>query len=219
MIKSAALRSVVLYLAAFLILVVLVDPKRLQAKILNYLAQPIDYLVYFSNGEESLNVHKIREYAHYYETLIEYVPNAAAAYGMLAFCYYHMGKEAEAINLYQKAVTLQPHSFWFDYNLGVIYFAQKKYAKAIASFQKALGTPPQAAVIVMHNTKVFAHSGNLTRLINADHGPYASLEEMMFSHLKEGYIRAAQLTLLSSQRLRDSAPAGTADPAARLVIF
>ncbi|MEO7932898.1 MAG: tetratricopeptide repeat protein [Chthoniobacterales bacterium] len=50
--------------------------------------------------------------------------------------YAETGRYAEAVKLYEKALALQPNSFWPAYNIGEVDFIQKKYPEARAWFQK-----------------------------------------------------------------------------------
>jgi len=77
-----------------------------------------------------------------------------SAYGMLGFCYYHLGKHKEAVSFYRKALEINPYFFWFHYNLGVVYFKKGQYEQAAVSFKKAQDTVPKHNLKFIRASKV-----------------------------------------------------------------
>jgi len=143
-------RTIVLYLLAFVMANVLFDiPKVTQTvrlKILNrFRPETFDYLVETVNRGNTFDKKRLEPYAFYYQKVTEYIPKRADAYGMLGFCYYHMGERQKAIESYEKAIEIHDQFFWFYYNLGMIYFKEGEYKQAYEWWKKAAHTKPQAA--------------------------------------------------------------------------
>ncbi len=113
-----------------------------------------DYLEEASQSTENIDQKKLKKYLPYYQKIIQYYPEMAEAHGMKGFCLYHLGEEKKAIEAYQKAKALNPHFFWFYYNLGNIYLKNEQYALAVEMFQKALKTKPQAALIFVRSSRM-----------------------------------------------------------------
>ncbi len=97
-----------------------------------------EYLVEVSQNPGKIDLIKLKAYRDYYKLIVKNMPHRGDAYGMLGFCYYHMGKIGKAINSYKKALVRNPDFFWFHYNLGVIFYKIGQYAEATESLEKAL---------------------------------------------------------------------------------
>ncbi len=70
-------------------------------------------------------------------------PDQPDALNFRGAIYAETGRYAEAVKLYEKALSLQPSSFWPAYNIGEVDFIQKKYSEARAHFQKMLEKSPK----------------------------------------------------------------------------
>ena len=68
------------------------------------------------------------------------MPDRVDAYSLLGFCHYQLGNFEKAKSYYKAAVQMQPAFFWSNYNLGLIYFREGKYDRAIEWLQKALSS-------------------------------------------------------------------------------
>ena len=104
------------------------------------LTMPVSYddLVHFIQSDRKPVEGSLTPYVDYYERVVEYMPQRADGYAMLAFCYYYQGGIEKAILLYQRAIQLNADFFWAFYNLGIIYFNQGEYSMASDFFKKAL---------------------------------------------------------------------------------
>jgi tetratricopeptide (TPR) repeat protein len=187
-----------LYLALFILSWVLVDYDQIKtgAKIrTSSFFKPSTYngLIRFHEGEGKPERKQLKDYAYYYQKLIDYNPELADAHVLLGYCLYSLGRPQDAKNHYQTAVDLNPPLFWAYYNLGVIHFQQKDYRRAIDLFQQAVGKHPQHTVGFMQSSdKVFVPllKGRLT-------------QPVMLTRLREGYRHAYLLLTLSHAALGD----------------
>ena len=121
---------------------------------INYF-MPLSY-GYFSKlarGQADNIETKLPPYKFYYQLLIKRWPQMAEPYGLLGFCEYYLGNIPEAIDAYEKAKTLNPYFFWFHYNLGIIYFQDGQYDKAIESFSQAQASDPKRAVMFINTSE------------------------------------------------------------------
>lgn len=109
-----------------------------------------------ANGEpEFESPDSLPTYTRYYKMITEYMPHLSEGYGLLAFCYYYDGKITEAVNLYEKAIVLNPYVVWFYYNLGVIHYKEKQYAQAINAFQRALNVDVSLSIKFVLSSKLY----------------------------------------------------------------
>ncbi len=194
-----ASRTFWIYIIIFLLLVTVVDQDKMKTRVLNFLTQPIDYLIYYSEGQEPFNRQAFDEYIHYYQTFAEYLPDTAAAYGMLGFCSYQIGKEEEAVNYYKRAVELQPDFFWFNFDLGLIYLNQNKFREAAESFQKALAANPKKDLLVMRTSRILGFIENQEKFKKFYAGENASIEEILMARWRATYSDAQKLLVVSMQ--------------------
>jgi len=95
----------------------------------------------------------IKRYIYYCQKIVEFMPHRSDAHGLLGFCYYHIGKKQEAIKSYEKALSLNPHFFWFYYNLGLIHLEQGQYEKTEELFKKALSSKPETTLLFIYQSK------------------------------------------------------------------
>jgi len=151
-------KAIVFYLIVYACAQLLFDCKTIfdrgRRKALNRLLPDIAQLAKF---EENKNADKkiLEEAKFYYQKVIEYIPQTTAAYGMLGFCYYHLGEVNKAIELYQKAIELKPDFFTFHYNLAVIYYERNEFKKSAALLKKALLTDLKDNINFVTSSKIY----------------------------------------------------------------
>lgn len=116
-----------------------------------------------------------KEYVDYYERVVEFFPQAADAYGMLGFCYFHRGQVERAIAAYTQASTLTPRFFWYPLNLGLIYYREEQYTQAAESLQKAVAIPPQETLNQIKTSTVYRQI--LSEVRDVPHSPFLKMEE------------------------------------------
>lgn len=152
-------RSFVLYGILFLLVYGLIDKKEyrrgVMVRTLNSMT-PVTYtyLIQLSHARGRVDRERLQKYKNYYQKIIKYLPEMAEAHGLLGFCLYYLGEKEKAILAYQKAIELNPHFFWYYYNLGNIYFANEEYIKALKVWKEALKQKPEQALIFIRSSKM-----------------------------------------------------------------
>ena len=97
----------------------------------------------------------LKPYVAYYEKMAEYGVGGADVYGLLGFFYYGEGDSAKAMAAYREAIKRNPYFFWFYHNLGLIYFNQKQYDKAIKVLQAATAADPDVTLKTIRKEKIY----------------------------------------------------------------
>lgn len=133
-----------------------VDPKRVELRVritnVNHFRPDLSRILV---GSAELNPDDLAAAANYYERIIEYFPQQADAYGLLAFCQYHLGHPEQALQFYEKAATLNPHFFWYPYHAGLIYRQLGRPLEAARSFERALAVPPQENLKILLSSRIY----------------------------------------------------------------
>jgi tetratricopeptide (TPR) repeat protein len=76
--------------------------------------------------------------------------------GMVGYCAYYRGDLKKSVESYQKALSINPHFFWYYYNLAVIYFQQKNYKDSQAMIDQALKLDLRETLFsIMSSSKVY----------------------------------------------------------------
>ena len=130
-------------------------------------------------------------YAQYYAKVIEYMPDRADAYGLLGYCYYHLGQANESRDAFQKAALLSPRFFWFPYDAGIMYFRSGEYRKAAEHLQRALAARPEQVAAFFRTSKLYQDI-----LRSAQGNPLVTPER-----LREGYRDCYRMLAMSYQKL------------------
>jgi hypothetical protein len=73
----------------------------------------------------------------FFERAVRVFPNDSTAWLMYAQYQFMMGREAQSLNMLNKAIELSPDDPTINYNLGLLYAKQKKYEQALPYAQKA----------------------------------------------------------------------------------
>lgn len=141
-------RGYVLYFAAFLVLLFLVDYKKVAAKTLDaYRVRLPASLIQIAKGDVKQQRSVIRRGVYYYRNYTFLQPQSAVAFSALGFCYYYLGKYDAALKSYIKARQLNPNLLGISYNIGVVYVRKGDIKKAIAAFNKAVSISPEDVVL------------------------------------------------------------------------
>ncbi len=187
-------RCGLLYLVFALCGHVLINNDVVKGKTLNSIRpSSFNYLFDVTEHPEKIDRKQLWEYVYYYKKLVDFLPNLADAYGMLGFCYYHLGKTNKAIDNYKKAVLLAPQFFWFRYNLGVIYYRKQDYVKAAKCFKAAIALDLEESIVFISMSKMYKPmlwSGAV------------NTREKLMSRMREGYLNVCFLLVLSSNALK-----------------
>lgn len=206
-IRSLSQKSIVLYLLIFLWGTRIFDINKIHLRILNSLVVPVDYLYGLSQGKETFNKETFGAYLDYYKQLIKYSSHSLDALGMLAFCYFTLGDQSKAISLYKKAITQEPAFFWFHYNLGVIYFKQRKYPEAVVSLKRAFSVDRKTTLGLLSNSHILIYLGSVdkTDFPVKKTTPQEDVYLDMVKHLREGMGHCQEMLVLSYFRMKEYA--------------
>ncbi len=83
-------------------------------------------------------VQNIDEYIFYYTKAAQYIqPPSGDIFGMLGYCYSVSGRWDLAQEYFEKAYRLDPHYFWYPYNLGILALRENDAKKARDYFESA----------------------------------------------------------------------------------
>ena len=164
-----------------------------KAESLSRLTPVINYKTAFVDIQDHFDPKKLEDCIYYHRKVVEIIPSHRAdAYAMLGFCYERAGQNAKAVGSYERSLKYNPSFFWTYYNLGTIYYNQKKYEKARYYFERATEQDPIRASMIPTMSKVYKDVG-------ADFsGSYD-----IAGNLAQGYQRAFILLVVSAQQMHD----------------
>jgi len=196
-------RSIFVYFLIFIFVGGLIDYKSIffssKLKVLNRLRpSSLQGFVKFSKNPQKTNDENFEKFRFYYENVYALMPDRADALGVLGYCSYYLNREEAAIKAYRKAVEMNPHFFWFYYNLGVIHFRKESHQEAIELLSKALLLKPEHAFrFIFLSQRIY-----LPILLTQDK---FKVEEIMKAQLKQGYHDSYMMLILSFYELKDYA--------------
>ena len=76
----------------------------------------------------------------YLERAVRFRPDDGLAWGLYGRYLYVMGKEAQAMPMFERALALEPDDPAINYNVGLLYAKRKQFDKALPYAQKAYAT-------------------------------------------------------------------------------
>ncbi len=157
--KYLAHTMLVLYVAAFVLSSPFIRFKQsrwhAQAATLSRLQPPYEYLTQFARGNAPFDRKQLLYYRLFFTQLRSTLKDRPDAYGMLAFCEYHLGNTDKAIAAYKKAAERVPYFTWFNYNLAVIHFQRKDYVQAAKYASATARGNPDLVLRFMLTAKVY----------------------------------------------------------------
>lgn len=168
-------RTVTFYLILYVISNLLIDYDRirfgLKIRILNQ-SMPVSfqYLIELAEGQRKAGAEELMKYIRFYERVVVFFPDRADAFGLLGFCYYHLGLKDKALAAFFKAHQLKPNFFWYPYNLGILHMELKNIQQAAKYWQMALSADFQETLNFMNGSKViyrslFMHDPDYNRIL------------------------------------------------------
>lgn len=195
LLKYLSTRVFILYLAVFLLSLCFVDYKmfaiRVKVATLNRF-RPTSFKELTQVNRE-LSKAELIKYRTYYLGLVNLMENKPGAHGILAFCYHRLGQDKKAIESYKKAIGMFQHYFWFNYNLGLIYYEMGNYKLASDSFKQALNVAVNDNLMFITTSKTYYQV-----LVETD-----LTKEDLINNLKAGYNQCAILLLKTYDDLGD----------------
>lgn len=102
----------------------------------------------------------LTQWHKYATSIIAYAPNLADAHGLEGFYQATLSNDATAIRAYLKARSINPYAWSYAYNLGVIYYQQHDYAKALEFFKEAAAIDMRLNIQSIMSSKIY---GDLMR--------------------------------------------------------
>ncbi len=135
----------------------------------------------------------LKEFEEYFQLVVDSFPGQADAYGMLGYCKYYAGKEAEAMQAYAAAIQTDPAFMGYYYNAAVIAYNKGEYAQAGALAQQALALPPLlTAQHILSSARVY---GMMVGQMGGDP------REKIIQYLEEEMQKAMELLRSSTDHL------------------
>lgn len=95
-------------------------------------------LLLSQSNPEKVDAREIVKYLVYYRWVAAYNPKIPEAYGLQGYCSFRLKRYFRAIDFYKEAAALKPEFFWYNYNLGVIYFKQGRNYLALDYLHRAV---------------------------------------------------------------------------------
>ncbi len=96
------------------------------------------------------------------EKAIEYDPNYANAYVLLATLLYYAGRPEESLERIKKAMRLNPHHpYNYTFHLGQAYYILERYDKAIEAFNNGIASNPASERLHLWLAAAHAQSGDI----------------------------------------------------------
>jgi tetratricopeptide (TPR) repeat protein len=195
-IKNFSQSMLAVYLAAVGLGLLFVDYKEVRwhshAATLSRLQPPYGYLTQFADGKVPFDRKQLQTYRLFFSQLLRVLLPRPDGYGMLAFCEYHLGNTANAIENYKKAVEYAPYFIWFNYDLGVIYFQKHDYEQAAKYLSEAVRSNADVVLRFMLASKVYMDA--ITSV--------PGLDQKLAARLNSGYRDSYKMLVLSYYKLK-----------------
>jgi len=165
-------------------------------KTLNRQMPSFAYLLEVYRNDEDFNESQFDKYINYYQKVTEYMPHLPDAWGILGFSYhYYPQRVDQAIEAYEKAIALNPNFFWFYHNIGILYYQNGDYDKAIIAFEKAINQDLQNSINFIVSSK-YVYRPLIMNLS-------ANVNILMKTQLEAGYKNCIKLLILSNDELKN----------------
>ena len=100
------------------------------------------------------------------EEALKICPDLPETYKIYGNCLQQLGKEAEAMGYYAKAVAKDPYLAEVYANIGSLYAKQNNWQEAINYYQKALEIQPKFAKVCLHLSRAWERMGEDDRALN-----------------------------------------------------
>lgn len=127
------------------------------------------YLAKLSRQETGFDKGQHRKYLEYYRSIVCFMPQLQDARGVMGYCAFKAGNMRQATQAYDVAQVVRPKFFWFNYNLGVLYFRAEKYEKAAEYFKNILEPDFDYSLSFILNSKLIylpLHPGGLPEIVS-----------------------------------------------------
>ncbi len=198
-------RVITVYLAIYIVSLFFVDYAgvihKFRIQTLNRIRpQSFNYLADTMENNERFDLVKLRSYANYYLEVTKVIEDRADAYGLLGFCYYHLGEVDKAIAAYKEAIKINPNFFWSHYNLAVLYFKSQQYELARESIIAALRLDLNNSMMFIYNSQqlYLPLVAQAVKVHNIEHP-----EDFVFNQLQDGFRNGYIIWVLCHFHMND----------------
>ena len=119
-------------------------------------------LAYYVRGLSYREQHEYVKALVEAQKAIEYDPNYANGYVLLATLLYYAGRPQEGLSRIRDAMQINPHHpYNYHFHLGQAYFVLHRYNEAIAAFNLGLSSNPASERMRVWLAAALAHSGDI----------------------------------------------------------
>jgi len=119
-------------------------------------------LAYYVRGLSYREQHEYVKALVEAQKAIEYDPNYANGYVLLATLLYYAGRPEEGLARIREAMQINPHHpYNYHFHLGQAYFVLHRYSEAIAAFNLGLSSNPASERMRVWLAAALAHSGDI----------------------------------------------------------
>ena len=101
--------------------------------------------IMFQNGLAALRAGQLEQAEHFFRNVVETDPGHVAAFNLLGVVLGRFGRNAEAIQSFDRALSLAPDSVESWFGRGMTLIASARYQDAISSFDRAIALKPDLA--------------------------------------------------------------------------
>lgn len=106
-----------------------------------------------------------RDTVSLFKHMLDVSPDSALLHSHLALAYSEAGQNEKAVELLNKAVTIDPSEYRAYYNLGTVYFDLKRYQDSIDAFQNVIRIFPKYDDAYTNLAGVYAAAGDLDKAV------------------------------------------------------
>lgn len=155
--------------------------ERIKVKRLNDNRPSFSELVNLMQQGQPVSLTRWYQYEAYFKLILTYMPDDHFSESFLGFTQFNLGKNKEGLEVLTKAANSAQILFWPDYNLGVYYYRQGQWQKAIDHLQRAVNVPINLPTKIMLESLVY-------RQVFASPSFKVSLADRMKSAYEDAYV-------------------------------
>ena len=122
--------------------------------------------IYLQQAKLYYNDRKWQESINACQEALKICPDLPETYKIYGNCLQQLGREAEAMGYYAKAVAKDPYFAEVYANIGSLYAKQNNWQEAINYYQKALEIEPKFAKVCLHLSRAWERMGEYDRALN-----------------------------------------------------
>lgn len=160
-------------------------------RLIDYTCPSFENFQTFITNDPSITEYNTEKYIKYFEIVAKQFPKKNAL--TIAGCFYAIsGRLTRSEKAFHLDLKEDPNFFWTHYNLGLIYFKQKKYQQAIDAMQLALSKQPESTASKILSSEAYMQVLHKPPTIKVNNLLLQSINAAQF---KAQYIIAASLYL------------------------